>query len=551
MKQLQYEITLRQPVYARALGGDPNSGMSLDYVPGSLMRGVLLFKYAEKNGIDIDKLNAADTAIRKLFFNGETRFLNAYPVYEKQRALPVPQSWQQTKFDKINIYDFAVAEPTDEKIARDCRGIRASFWCEANQQKYLVKPERVLAVHNRRNREYGRAMELENMENKNEDKGEVFRYEALAPNQVFLGLILCEHASDAKTLHDLLSGEIFLGGSRAAGYGLAQLAYLSTSDFEREVESNWPNPLPETLTFTLLSDALIRDGNGQFSADAETLKFAICQRLSIAADLVDNKIFLRSNIVGGFNRKWGLPLAQNVAVSMGGVITLTSKAWNSTNLENLEKFGIGERRAEGFGRIAVNWNLMDKPFQVQAQPVAPRITIESNKPAPQVKGEAALKLAQQMALRIFRQTLEEKLVAWTHESNFDGPSRIRKAQIFRLRNVVQNALHDEKLPLNRVNKFLKDIESRDSVKKQFENTYCDGKTLLKWLKDIANDGKSPWQKLEELEPKKNGQPSKLQPPAMGAVAVKMNDKEIAEMGTEYLLRYIDLMLAKLAKEVQS
>ena len=384
MKQLQYEITLRQPVYARALGGDPNSGVSLDYIPGSLVRGVLLFKYAEKNGVDLKKFDAADSAIRKLFFNGETRFLNAYPLYEKQRALPVPQSWQQTKDDKVNVYDFAIAEPADEKVARDCRGLRPFFWCE-EKKTYFVKPDRVLAVHNRRNREYGRAMELTNMENQDDDKGEVFRYEALAPGQVFSGLILCD-ATAAIELHSLLNGGIFLGGSRVAGYGLADVTSSVPENYSREAGGSLPSPLPEALTFTLLSDTLVRDENGQFSADAEALELAICRRLGIVAKVVADKTFLRSNIVGGFNRKWGLPLPQNVAVSMGSVITLKGGGWNPAALLNLEALGIGERRAEGFGRIAVNWRTKDT-FQVQTKPVPPTALIDS-KTVSQVEGEA-------------------------------------------------------------------------------------------------------------------------------------------------------------------
>ncbi len=75
---------------------------------------------------------------------------------------------------------------------------------------------------------------------------------------------------------------------------------------------------------------------------------------------------------------------------------------------------------------------------------------------------------------------------------------------------------------------------------------------MTWLEGLVlEDGKTSWQKLEELEPKKNDHSSELKPRAIGSVAVKMDDKEMAEMGIEYLLRYIDLMLAKLAKEVQS
>lgn len=545
MKQISYQITLRQPVYARALGGDPNSGVSLDYIPGSLVRGVLLFKYAEKKGLALNELDAGKDELRNLFFNGVMRFLNAYPVFGNQRALPVPESWQQTKDDKVNVYDFAVAEPADEKTIRDCSDIRiASFWCEQEQQKIFVKPERVLAVHNRRNRKYGRAMDRINMDNeedKQDDEGMVFRYEALAPGQVFRGLILCDE-SDAGKLQSLLKDEIYLGGSRAAGYGLAQLEYQSTSDFEREVEGGRPNPLPEALTFTLLSDALVRDDNGQFAANAETLKVAICRRLGVTAEVVKDKTFLHSNIVGGFNRKWGLPLPQNLAVSMGSVITLKNASWNSADLDNLEKLGIGERRAEGFGRIAVNWPSMNADFKVIKRDAVPRAKSPLTA-SPTVNDEGAQELAKAMLRRILRQRLDEKLVELTQNPKF-STGGIRKSQIFRLRNVIQNLSFGDADPEQRLRDYFERLEKREGVRKQFEATRSEKENLLQWLKKMAGSAANEkWLALFQVDQETLR--------ALGNIRIDLSAAEEKPFRIEYLLRYIDLALAKLAKEVQS
>ena len=96
--------------------------------------------------------------------------------------------------------------------------------------------------------------------------------------------------------------------------------------------------------------------------------------------------------------------------------------------------------------------------------------------------------------------MEEKLVTWTHEPKFNSTGKIRKAQIFRLRNVVQNALVDQESPLKRVNDFLEKIRSRESAKRQFENAFLDGERLMTWLEGLAQEGgKTAWQKLEEIE----------------------------------------------------
>ncbi len=59
-------------------------------------------------------------------------------------------------------------------------------------------------------------------------------------------------------------------------------------------------------------------------------------------------------MIGGFNRKWGLPLPQALAVRMGSVLVFKDPGCDPTLLDDLEVRGIGERRAEGFGRIAFN-----------------------------------------------------------------------------------------------------------------------------------------------------------------------------------------------------
>jgi len=545
MKQIAYQITLRQPVYARALGGDPNSGVSLGYIPGSLLRGVLLFKYAEKNCIDTKSLDAANPDIRRYFFNGETCFLNAYPVYKNERALPIPHSWQQPKDDKTKVYDFAVEEKNYD-VASKCRGVSAAFWCRENRGVVFVKPERVLAVHNRRNREYGRAMERANMDNKQDDEGMVFRYEALAAGQVFRGLILCDDP-DANVLHSLLNGEIFLGGSRTAGYGQAELSAVIPDNYSREVDGALPSQSQSDLTFTLLSDTIIRDDQGQFAAGADTLKLHLCRRLGIDAAQIADVSYLRSTIVGGFNRKWGLPLPQTIAVSMGSVIKLSGLSSSQDKLIGLETQGIGERRAEGFGRIAVNWPLMKDNFDVKNREAVPR-AITSGSERPSVNGEGAQEMAKTMIKRIFRQKMDEKLVKWTQSLKF-SPGNIRKSQISRLRNVLQNALVAKSEATNRALIYLEKIRKRQSIKSQFENTFIGQKKLLDWLDGMLQiKNTTAWQKIKDLEKANNGDPKQIQPHSIGSVELKLDDTEMAAMGIEYLLRYIDLVLANLAKK---
>lgn len=57
-------------------------------------------------------------------------------------------------------------------------------------------------------------------------------------------------------------------------------------------------------------------------------------------------------LVGGFNRKWGLELPQTLAVSAGSVLVFeATQTLTPEELLTLEHEGLGDRKAEGFGRF--------------------------------------------------------------------------------------------------------------------------------------------------------------------------------------------------------
>ena len=45
MKVINYRIDLLEPTLVTSLQGDPNSAVAFDYLPGSVLRGILIGKY--------------------------------------------------------------------------------------------------------------------------------------------------------------------------------------------------------------------------------------------------------------------------------------------------------------------------------------------------------------------------------------------------------------------------------------------------------------------------------------------------------------------------
>lgn len=151
MKVINYRVTLLEPTLVTSLQGDPNSAVAFDYLPGSVLRGVLIGKYLGSKLVD-----TGDSTLRRLFFDGTTRYLNGYPLdMDGHLSVPVPLSWQQEKDDEDVIFDFAVEEQDHKK---QWKPVTASFYTWSDEDVRLIQPTRNIAVHTQRTARFGRAM---------------------------------------------------------------------------------------------------------------------------------------------------------------------------------------------------------------------------------------------------------------------------------------------------------------------------------------------------------------------------------------------------------
>jgi len=542
MRVIIYHITLLEPTLVTSLEGDPNESVSFNYLPGSVLRGAIIGKYLRANRSTI--LDASDPVVRRLFFDGTTRYLNGYPLDRlNRRTLPTPLSWHHEKGNEIDIYDFAVEIPDDDQ--REWRGVGQPF-CSLDESENdgkwmvrLVQPNRHIAVHTTRTRRFGRAMPASAIDpSKGDAPGAVYRYDALAAGQTFEAAILCED-NDAAQIKSWLTGEVTLGGSRSGGYGRAKLVFIREYDIE-----NWREAggefFPEAngacrgkLIITLLSNALLRDHNGQFVVDPCVVTKALSNRLGVPLRL--QRAFLQGEAIGGFNRKWGLPLPQALSIRMGSVFVFAFDKPScdihklQAKLRDLELRGIGERRAEGFGRVAVNWHTKAELEVDRTQPRPPLSTFTIS------PGSDSEKLLRRMAERLLRRRLDERLVARANQIHIVNPPS--NAQLSRLRNILHDELMKETPNPQRALDFLNTVRERNTARKQFERARVGTKTLLNWLEEIlqATD-ENAWKSWLGFQP--------TDARTVGNVRVELTDR----LRIEYLLRLVDAVLARAAKE---
>jgi CRISPR-associated protein Csx10 len=164
---------------------------------------------------------------------------------------------------------------------------------------------------------------------------------------------------------------------------------------EPEPEDEWnfapAEPEHDFVILTCLSDVILPESGEQ---PEEWLKKLAGQR--------PVKSFRQIRLVGGFNHKWGLPLPQRWALAMGSVFVFPLSC--KPTLEKLVEDGIGERKAEGFGRLAVDWHTK----KTLTQRELPRCAIGGS--APRELSPDGKALAQRMANRRLQAELDRWLV---------------------------------------------------------------------------------------------------------------------------------------------
>ncbi|MCE2434143.1 MAG: hypothetical protein J4F29_14680, partial [Candidatus Latescibacteria bacterium] len=168
-----------------------------------------------------------------------------------------------------------------------------------------------------------------------------------------------------KDLKSYLQGrQIRIGRSRSAQYGEAEFEWLDDAPQELNERVEWDgfdeqhppsvSNSGERLIITTLSPLLTVNDYGHPEAyfpenelaqtlDMETSELKLCSS------------YTRTEVIGGYNSHLRLPRQQWPATAPGSVFVFKAeKVLDQERLLQLEHNGLGLRKGEGFGRIAVN-----------------------------------------------------------------------------------------------------------------------------------------------------------------------------------------------------
>jgi CRISPR-associated protein Csx10 len=469
MKVWLIHLKLESPLLlAGVANGDENSGRSLRYIPGASLRGALIAQYQAGDSIDL----LADPIASKLFFSGDVRYLNGYPALGDMRTLPTPASWRRAKEHEekanLEITDFALAHNPEKETRLGKAFITLPNSEENKFVAYNPKTELHLHIGGE-----GRGVVKQG-------QNTVFQYEAISAGQTFIAAILVADKVDPQPLLKLLQPgkNIQLGRSRSAEYG--QVSIVNVIPIEGSTWQEAPSRNSNgSVVLTLLSDTLLRDANGQ-----PTLDFDASLSGTLGSQVQHTQAFILPALVGGFNRKWGLPLPQSPAIGMGSVFVYAADAFPAGNLSSILENGVGEQTIDGFGRLGINWPGYDNLTQIDppnTNPVTPPNLCANSK-----------KVAGRMADHLLRRKLDSLLLEKSAGLTISGS--IPNHQLGRLRSVVRHALDLQDEPLKPVQEFMNEKHLKPTAQKQFKAARVKGKRLYYWVEDLAGEKEDAFSK---------------------------------------------------------
>lgn len=371
---------------------------SLDYLPGGAVRGAVADLYLQG-----DSKRAEDELFQKLFLRDEVMFSDFLPAASKNKAQLFPASamackrfiddnhLQASLTDSILRLELATELDEQGLLVLDSQNdpLTLGEWktcpkCRtAGREKpkrdrmeggYYTSPESVDRVKVRKRMIAGTAIEratgtaasamlfshevIEESSSQKEGDATLFQGVITFPDDLY---------NDLTKL--LARGQqLAVGYGRSRGLGLLESQGWAEESPPKTLPERW-NALNQTardlwtkfnrepqglyFTLTLQSHLILKNKAGE-----PVLGEVSAADLGLPTEIARRRSVLSAVLVSGWNAAQGLPKPDEWALGRGSVLLFRLPAGADfasvqNQLEKIEREGIGERRAEGFGRLSV------------------------------------------------------------------------------------------------------------------------------------------------------------------------------------------------------
>ncbi len=335
LSYITYDLEALQDIKLAKTNMQIDSQESMEYITGSAIRGAFIYKYIKKNGgIDINQ-----EIHREKLLKGGIKFLNAYPLYKNQRSIPFPKCYFAKKED-IQAFNgsLEIVSGLDKGLSQGFKKVRLSDFAGYDDGEYIrLKIDKNTNLHI----------------NKQKEKNKLFRYESIKKGQVFKGTIKVEDREYIQDVTKLIEDSIvYIGGSKGSGYGKCSISNIQIVDYNPEYKIfEEKNDFNEDIYLIAMSDIIYRNELGEHKTLIDAAY--IGRELGLKdVSYIDSAIETKS--ITSFNNKWNCHLPQIIGIKAGSVFKYKiTEAIDKGVLEAFMNKGIGERKADGFGRFII------------------------------------------------------------------------------------------------------------------------------------------------------------------------------------------------------
>lgn len=354
-----FDIQLQQPAIFSLQSGSAGTPQGLDYIPGATLLGHVAARlYAHLDS----------TQAWTVFHSGKVRFGDALPLAGNHESYPIPISWHTNKG--------ALASESGRLLADqvfDAARILPATGLQLAQLRHgyvtadgrWLNPTRFQTLKTAIDPSSGHAAD-----------GQLFGYEALASDQSFRATLSADEEVPAELWQqviDALHGQVRLGRSRSAQFGLATLLQRPSSDLTD------PACAGNELTLWLLSD-LALEMAGQPCLQPHPALLG----LPTGSQWLAESSFLRQRSYSPYNAYRRHYDSQRQVISRGSVLRYRLPLPLPTvDLVRLQR-GIGLHIECGLGQLLVN-----PPLLMQAHPIFPATTVSDEETKPAVLAKLA------------------------------------------------------------------------------------------------------------------------------------------------------------------
>jgi CRISPR-associated protein Csx10 len=210
--------------------------------------------------------------------------------------------------------------------------------------------------------------------------GGIFSYEAIPARTRLCGALrLHKRIADLLAEKDpqwwkRLVGEHRLGRSKKDDFGLVRIVSVMEQKPDQYTPDGGSDQSGQPITLWLLSDLLIRDERLRPTTRPDDLARLLERELSLKGQMLNLKVreqkdllsvLCRTRRTESWHQGWGLPRPSLVGFAAGScfVFEVTEGSVDVAAFTRLEREGLGERRAEGYGQLVFNAPLVSEALE--------------------------------------------------------------------------------------------------------------------------------------------------------------------------------------------